>query len=130
MTTWRGWPMRIAPPVALRGFQQMQTLQVFSKSLANERGSIQLLPLGRNVGPPRELCVENNLYDFHFRLHDRAVFAQSQVKILGVHSGPRAVLPASGLAMMRPNESRNSSEPDFCMVCLKALEKLPIGCLT
>jgi hypothetical protein len=92
------WPSLIAPPVALLGLQ-MQMLQVFSKSLTNERGSIHLLPLGRNVGAPQERCVENNLYHFHFGLHDRAVFPQSQFEILSVHPGLRVAPSVSDMRL-------------------------------
>jgi hypothetical protein len=55
----------IASPVALLQVQDMQGLQVFSKGLTNERGSIHLLPLRCSIRRFQQGLVQNNLYGFH-----------------------------------------------------------------
>ena len=52
----------IAAPVALLEIYHMQAYQVLLQSLANQRRSIHLLPLRRDIGGLQKLCIQNDLY--------------------------------------------------------------------
>jgi len=43
----------------------MQALEVLLESLADQRGSIHFLPLGRDIGRFQELGIQHHLYGFH-----------------------------------------------------------------
>jgi hypothetical protein len=95
------WSSLIAP-VARIEFRDMQTLKVFLKSLTDERGPIQVLPLCRYVRCFQEPYVEKNctIFIVAFMI---AVFAQRRLN-LSVHSRLRAVAPVSELATFRQCE--------------------------
>jgi hypothetical protein len=54
----------ITAPVALLEFHQMQALQMFPESEANQRRSIYFLAPGCDVSGLQEFGVQNDLYGF------------------------------------------------------------------
>jgi hypothetical protein len=63
------WPRLVAPPVALLKIQHLQTLQVFLKSLTNERGAIHFPPPCCHVRSLEEFCIKDNLYGLHVEFY-------------------------------------------------------------